>query len=486
MNKNRTVQLTNIFKQQLFTAGSKCALFVVTGPSGSGKLTGLTAVLRELGVPFVMSTSADEQHWDDSPATSIQGLDRFLKQKCKFGIVSALRGAPSTANVTSSGQSSSAGVVIIRDLPFSVGHGESRRHFVQLISKYSKLMNVVLVVSDCVYRDGLGVALQTAVPELILVEFSPIAKTHLLKAVRDAAGSDDMKPKVAARKRRRKSDEADAMSGVYEACGGDLRFAKNICDFYGRSQTFSSKNGQSELMMPDHIAQLASKDDQIDLFHLLGKVLYAKRVDDGYRHAIPLPEHLLMLHQREPAKDYPTDLVAKVRDLDVFLRDQDAASVTTSKFLMQLYGNLPKFIQHQLDDDIECFSECLQSISEADLMMPFGHDDLDYARHVAVIGVFHARRPPAVNKRQLFTFNKIDYLSLLNRNRLMLEAEKCDFAKWMHSFKSWHDYLTDFYPHKKILESAKRRPDFQYDLVDVDNANVDDADDWWMWDDDIC
>lgn len=68
------------------------------------------------------------------------------------------------------------------------------------------------------------------------------------------------------------------IDAVVESSRGDIRCAVNLLEFALRRQTSSSKSSKDKISRP-MLEVITQKENNLVLFHLLGKVLYNKSTD---------------------------------------------------------------------------------------------------------------------------------------------------------------------------------------------------------------
>ncbi|KAJ2849366.1 Cell cycle checkpoint protein rad17 [Coemansia brasiliensis] len=225
-------------------------LLVLEGPAGSGKSTCLRILARELKIDIV--------EWENAPlaklsmassgsSTSlIHELEEFLAQAARYGAVSS---------------GAYARLVLIDDLP-NVEHRDTREAFQRALARfaYTATCPLVLILTD-VHVDG-EVVVSTAndlVPADIMchvIRFRPVAPTIVQRALRRILRIQLGMEGLPKSRQKLPSTANELVRRVSTECQGDLRIAVTMLQL-------------ESLVSP--------RKTPMDLFHALGKVVYAKR-----------------------------------------------------------------------------------------------------------------------------------------------------------------------------------------------------------------
>jgi len=307
--------LTNV--TQNFYHASK--ILLLSGPSGSGKTATLQTLAAEMGLQIVEWENPVEvssyKDWNrnilsggfDNPEDRVS----FTSQKQNFK--DWLMGSRyATLEETSESNSK---LLVIEDFP-SIAITNSSE-FQDLILKYSKRRINPALVFICSEDNGSNSSLlRTVFKQDFLsstgmehIMFNPATTTNIVKLLTKVV-SNLQKSKGSSLRIPDKS----ALESLSESTGGDIRAALNSLQFScltnSSSNDFStlfvssekpqkstksksrksSKSNVSNLTTKSSQSTVGCKDKNLDIFHGLGKILYAKReqeFEEGY-----LPTHL--------------------------------------------------------------------------------------------------------------------------------------------------------------------------------------------------
>ncbi|KAJ2449129.1 Cell cycle checkpoint protein rad17 [Coemansia sp. RSA 2336] len=225
-------------------------ILVLEGPAGSGKSTCLRILARELKIDIVEWENAPLAKLSmasiDSSTSLIYELEAFLTQAARYGVVSS---------------GSCARLVLIDDLP-NVDHRDTREAFQQALARFAFTATcpLVLIVTD-VHMDGEVVASTASnlVPADLMchvIRFRPVAPTIVQRALRRILRIQLGMEGLPKSRQKLPSAANELVRRVSTECQGDLRIAVTMLQL-------------ESLVSP--------RKTPMDLFHALGKVVYAKR-----------------------------------------------------------------------------------------------------------------------------------------------------------------------------------------------------------------
>ncbi|CAL8073263.1 unnamed protein product [Calicophoron daubneyi] len=271
--------LNDLFSAKLATTGGQ--ILVISGPSGSGKTVTLRALLRARSLARPSPVKLVEWNDESLGPDDFSQLEDFVIQVGRYGAV------------IESGDSDIGKpyAILLKNLPTSIADSVPRFHRLLRLHRTRAQPSclLVLVISSS------SSAMEGMLPERLLcppslrdelgirrVEFNPVAPSLVLKALLRITVAEGNQPGVRALPRT-------ALQQLSHECGGDLRTAVNQLQF-------QMKSGWNKYTM----AVDAHRDIGLQLFRVLGKILYCKREEDSQHsknvsspeHVVPLPPHL--------------------------------------------------------------------------------------------------------------------------------------------------------------------------------------------------
>ncbi|KAJ1742840.1 Cell cycle checkpoint protein rad17 [Coemansia sp. RSA 989] len=225
-------------------------ILVLEGPAGSGKSTCLRILARELNIDIVEWENAPLAKLSmasiDSSTSLIHELEAFLAQAARYGVVSS---------------GSYTRLVLIDDLP-NVEHRDTREAFQRALARFAFTATcpLVLIVTD-VRMDGEVVAstANNLVPADVVchvIRFRPVAPTIVQRALRRILRIQLGMEGLPKSRQKLPNTANELVRRVSAECQGDLRIAVTMLQL-------------ESLVSP--------RKTPMDLFHALGKVVYAKR-----------------------------------------------------------------------------------------------------------------------------------------------------------------------------------------------------------------
>jgi len=350
-------------RQWLQVNQGKRGLLVLTGPAGCGKTACLTALSKELGLDIEEWINPVEQvdygerpdeKWIPGDSIQYQGKGGQFKEW--------LRGAKYSNLYNTSSGFKSAKLILLEDLP-GVAYMKGEE-FLDTLAGVSTVP-VVLIISDGENGKKSKGAL---LPQDWLVRvgaktiaFNPVTSINMVKLLTRIVLEESQK----GGKKFRVPEKA-ALENLAESVGGDLRGAINALQFsclnevadlreafHSVNAVASSKakkkaGGQEGKGKASSLSKIGGRDQRLQLFHALGKVLYSKRgeVEESWQ----LP-HLLKKHTRNQLQACPEQVI-------------ELSGMTSDSFCCFLHHNSPPFYT-----DIHDFSRLADAFSEADLML---------------------------------------------------------------------------------------------------------------------
>ena len=212
-----------------------------------------------------------------------------------------------------------------------------------------------------------------------MIAFNPVTSINMVKLLTRIVLEESQKGG-----RKFRVPEKAALENLAESVGGDLRGAINALQFSclnevgdlreafhsvsaaaAGSKAKKKAGGQEGKGKASSLSKIGGRDQRLQLFHALGKVLYSKRGEAEESWQLP---QLLKKHARNQLQACPEEVVPLIRP--VFLKSLPVTQVielsgmTSDSFCCFLHHNSPPFYT-----DIHDFSRLADAFSEADLML---------------------------------------------------------------------------------------------------------------------
>ncbi|KAJ2400530.1 hypothetical protein GGI23_001978 [Coemansia sp. RSA 2559] len=280
-------------------------LLVLEGPPGTCKSTSIRVLAADMGLEIIewinplaerQSVAAEHQDYaedwgDDMPEGVVRQFDDFLKRAERYSNLELHPGSEG-GSVHQAGRRNK--IIMVDDLP-NVGHRDTRDAFANALCRFvatpaSRSFPMVIVVSECFamhqmlgdhddpparYRatasgdDAVWSAADVIPPSVYqsqycqTIKFNPVAPTIVEKGLKRIL-------QLQAGSQRAAKAHTAMIKRISTECGGDLRLAVTML------QLSMSANHPANSSTVD-----MGKRSALDLFHALGKVLYAKRTRSG-------------------------------------------------------------------------------------------------------------------------------------------------------------------------------------------------------------
>jgi len=312
--------------------GHRCGILLLSGPAGAGK----TATVRAVAQKFDM----DVQEWVN-PVEQVDYDNKGLVEDAYFTpndtvtftnktkqFKDWLRTSKYTGLTLDDNQCHGRKLILIEDLPNYVFSKTPEFH--DLLEQYNRAKQnvpLVFVISESAKAKS---SVRTLFPpelverlKIAVINFNPVATTNMVKALTKIATSESQNGV-----RNFTVPDKQTLTNLVESTGGDIRAAINALQFSclnktsdlgkafeGYSSVASSKTESKSKMKKTKkktetdLASIGGKDPSLQMFHALGKVLYAKR-EDGALEDSQLPPHL-QKHARKPLKANPDEIIEK-------------------------------------------------------------------------------------------------------------------------------------------------------------------------------
>ncbi|KAJ2654661.1 RFC checkpoint protein Rad17 [Coemansia sp. RSA 1200] len=396
-------------------------LLVLEGPPGTCKSTSVRVLGAEMGLEIVEwinpltarqsdaslkhdYANDDDDDGDDMPVGAIRQFDDFLRRAERYSSLSLHpddipSGRPNSDN--------GGKFILIDDLP-NIAHHDTREAFGAALSRFvatpaSRSFPMVIVVTECFsvhqmlggdiddesssfgatrYRlrtgssnsDSAAWTAADVIPPSVyrspfcqMIKFNPVAPTIVAKGLKRILQIQATEKGGGAQKGAAgKQNTAAVVKRIAAECHGDLRLAVTMLQISGPTDSSASGSGGRD----------RDRGAALDLFHALGKVLYAKR-------AIPLTVGKPTVPRGELESD-PDDIL-------------DRVPVDPSTFCLFIHENYVDFCSSvdELADAAECLSESDAISTGSGVWSATGaRVSAAYAAMLAVRGVMYVRDHP--------------------------------------------------------------------------------------------
>lgn len=345
-------------------------ILVLSGPAGCGKTATLNVLSKEMKFTVVeWQNKVDDAHIDDYESFPVK-FGSFMSRAANFSPLMSEPQIPGSQNH----------IILLEDLP-NLSYAPTLQAFHAALINHIETSDipVVIIVSNAGIRgqtkdeEGWS-SRQSTVPTafnilppalrggpfVTQVEFNPIAATLMktgLKWVLDShfANNPKLKP------------SKDVVDAVVDTSRGDIRSALMSLQFMTMQGSFKGNSRYSK----NSLVIETNREHSLALFHLLGKILYNKRVGDPISTTlskkdqaleqeyekllpspIPLPAHLSQFDRR----------ASKV-DVDVLYTD---SAIDTSLLSLYIHQNYSQFCEDvdQCDGIMDALS-MIDSLGEA-------------------------------------------------------------------------------------------------------------------------
>ncbi|CAO3684340.1 unnamed protein product [Umbelopsis ramanniana] len=348
-------------------------LLIISGPSGCGKSTTVRTLARAMAfdihewMPFGPTTK-----WSD--LENKQDHESMMSNFIEY-LTRSLRHDKALQSTTKLNAKERKKVVLIDDIP-DLSNGSSRQRFHSFIRGICRTTDthvpVILTLTTIeesrgdeptkgYKRNTYDFSERGVIPADILrsafctkIQYTPITPKKLSKIISSIYKCEALEASM----------DFDAIAAV---SNGDIRSAINNLQFYA---TPKQDNGSV-----DHVkASTMGREASLDLFHAIGKVLYAKRTSKGVLESNP--------------EDILTSLC-----------------VPEQTFILWLHQNYPPFME-----DMDSCANAVDYLSLANHLASSGEGYIgaQYESLLAIRGMMHSRRLPAnyhpVNKPEFWEF----------------------------------------------------------------------------------
>ncbi|UPQ97935.1 cell cycle checkpoint protein RAD17 [Chloropicon primus] len=279
--------------------GGKPRVLVLTGPTGAGKSLTVELICREAGTRLLQWNAPTPTLWHEHAYhkdlgneyfSKLREFEEFLRRSTMLSQI-PMASAAASPSIAPAGARGGA-VVLIDDLPatHSFDHHSS---LLSLLDRFSRTTRFPIVLclsnlhrigerdSQSYYQDRIVKTLQSSGLATVL-SFPGITSARTLKVLERVSESEGFLV------------EESALRGIAEASNGDVRNALTSLEFSVAGDPLHApgairakkrkrkKGGKKDEGPSRRDAQVvASRDRELDLFHVLGKILYNKRAEGG-------------------------------------------------------------------------------------------------------------------------------------------------------------------------------------------------------------
>ncbi|CAB4056354.1 HRAD17 [Lepeophtheirus salmonis] len=397
------------------------SVLFLCGPTGSGK----TACVRTLASEIQLNL----REWEEKETlgSKMETFISFVRQASKYNSLL-------DSNTTTSQPS----LVLIEETPSSIPKEDIEDTIIQFGGFHSPL---ILLRNEEVRDVDLLENL-----EAHKICLNPITNTNMVKALKKIASSES----ASGVRSFTMPDQATLLS-LSESCKGDIRAAIHSLQF--KCSHINQKSGElvikkkkrsrgasSEVAtIKDQKPKNDIKNPSLDLFHALGKVLYAKRLDE--LESFNVPHNSL---RRKVLKSNPQDIL-------------DFSPLPYEVFSTFLHQNYLDFFQ-----DIEQLSSASEYLSLSDAFFLWDLDAMsskvqlkEFGGQLCVRGLLYHNLNTSKSFGGLKTFSKPEIYGVMKSVRSKGEKARSQFAT--RSLPS-RELFTNFLPLLSNLAPSSRRP----------------------------
>ena len=342
-------------------------ILLLTGPPGCGKTATLKVLAKELSYSIqewtnpTESTSYSSDTFNDIPYVSqTNSFRNFMLRASKYKLLGGGKFK----------------MILIEDLPPFAFRNTSDFH--DIIKSMHRLFPLVFILSEISGKEDLKKSIFP--PEFLEdlkiyeINFNAAAPTILTKTLLQIAQLE--KSAIV---------DKNVLSSIAASSNGDIRAAINSLQmasitgrngisstvFQSNSSLSSSKSSAKKKQKSERsLAVIGGKDFNIDLFHAIGKVLYAKRSEEKESQSL-LPSHLKPKIRHKLSFD-PNELMNNI-------------PMSTDSFTMFLHQSYLDFFTN-----IKDLSQAAESFSLSD---PFFHEwTVSYFKKLFISSIFTFRK----------------------------------------------------------------------------------------------
>ncbi|KAI8093449.1 Rad17 cell cycle checkpoint protein-domain-containing protein [Halteromyces radiatus] len=269
-------------------------ILALTGPAGVGKSTSIRILAKSIGYDIIEWRNYEQQKYDPDGYFD-PDYEPTMKRFSEF-----LRLSIQTGSLNTDHQQQRRKIILLDDLP-DLTTSYIKHEFQQLLKNYVEsdyAFLIVIVHSYAHMVTGPGryrqssmesqlIELQDIIPNDILVtgrcgivEFNPIVKKTLKLVL-----SRILKCET---RISRPNINQQQLDEIIESCHGDIRCSILTMQFYATKPSHRLPQKRKAGINNEEPSSIFGRDDRLDFFHAVGKVLYAKRTPSGALESKPI------------------------------------------------------------------------------------------------------------------------------------------------------------------------------------------------------
>ncbi|KAF1813605.1 hypothetical protein P152DRAFT_513026 [Eremomyces bilateralis CBS 781.70] len=383
--------------ENVYTGRERRRFLVLKGPAGAGKTTTISLLAKELGIEITEWRNQEAMETSEGFVSMGAKFDEFLRMAGKFGSLALSDGSGTVVSQSNPKNESTRKAILLEEFPTITSRSSTSQGFrnvvLQFLAQNTPSMGelfsntaslpppipVILIITESLLASAsssadnftahrlLGQEILSH-PGVTVIEFNPIAPTYMSKAL-----------ELIIRKEARKSGRRRA-PGVavlkHLSTIGDIRSAVSSLHFLalrpddeknwsGRVTFTTKKRGavapEITAMERESLELITQRENTLNIFHAVGKVVHNKRDDPPPGTIIPQPPNWFSQHWRYKTPQNNVDDILNELGTDI------------STFIAALHEN---YVLSCSDTDTEATLDsvcgCLDALSDADSISPEG------------------------------------------------------------------------------------------------------------------
>ena len=360
-------------------------LLVIRGPSGCGKSAAVQTIAHTLGIRLTEWVNPTGRAYGSEGFVSLTAnFDDFLNRTSKFAPLSILAQVEDSEGVklrTAPEDIETPNLLVVEDIPNTFSSDRSallafRSSILRYIAGTATLVLPMVMIITESSKAATESAIESFTAERLLggdilkhpattvAELNSVTPAMMTKALNQVVG------KAAAQKCITSAPDTALMRTLSQV--GDIRHAIQCLEFIYASGQVADQVAQPHRRRNEAVAanghvlpsDLACRDNSIDIFHAVARVLYNKRLnlqEPGQDLAqLPQPPSYLLPHSRPLRGEVSSDELLDVVGTDV----QTFIAALHENYILSCTGN----------DFLDRFETCVDYLSQADLLRSVPHD----------------------------------------------------------------------------------------------------------------